>query len=230
MSDFDDEIFQQTEREIGLLILFSEILVGSSSTCHGITVIDCLTFLDTSMQALASREDVISFVKFYSVQPEMLKSIIKNALLFNQNQTSDLSRLRQLIFQFIQSLESDNDDEQEFDDAVDISFNNQKYVTQSIDTKWWENISLKSPLENVECNVCFDTFTEQSQVPKLECNHNFHKECLSVWFKTNSTCPCCRFQFPKEKSFEEEDLTSESEGVSDDESPHLFSVNIDELD
>jgi hypothetical protein len=52
------------------------------------------------------------------------------------------------------------------------------------------------------CPVCIDTISV-NEVPEedkkkhrkkivLECNHDFHHECLSAWLKQSMTCPICR--------------------------------------
>ena len=48
--------------------------------------------------------------------------------------------------------------------------------------------------ENI-CSVCMEKFEE---IIELECNHNFHKECLYIWLTVdintirNKKCPLCR--------------------------------------
>jgi hypothetical protein len=35
-------------------------------------------------------------------------------------------------------------------------------------------------------------------VAKLQCNHYFHIDCITPWFKSHVTCPVCRSEIPKE--------------------------------
>lgn len=43
------------------------------------------------------------------------------------------------------------------------------------------------------CYICFDTKEESINITKLECSHQFHKECLETHFETNNKiCPMCR--------------------------------------
>ncbi len=40
-----------------------------------------------------------------------------------------------------------------------------------------------------KCPICFN----ESELVTLQCNHSFHKNCITRWFKTGKlTCPCCR--------------------------------------
>ncbi|KAI3692066.1 hypothetical protein L6452_31875 [Arctium lappa] len=50
------------------------------------------------------------------------------------------------------------------------------------------------PDENVpECAVCLSEF-EMGETGRVlpKCKHNFHTECIDMWFHSNSTCPLCR--------------------------------------
>ena len=42
------------------------------------------------------------------------------------------------------------------------------------------------------CTICLESFNDDELVEQLICNHYYHKTCIQVWFKKNSTCPLCR--------------------------------------
>ncbi|KRX09850.1 hypothetical protein PPERSA_02722 [Pseudocohnilembus persalinus] len=44
----------------------------------------------------------------------------------------------------------------------------------------------------IQCSICFDDYEENQFVRILECQHNFHKECVDDWLKQKSNCPLCR--------------------------------------
>eukprot|EP00249_Psilotum_nudum_P010939 c22861_g1_i1 orf=866-1951(+) len=45
----------------------------------------------------------------------------------------------------------------------------------------------------LECAVCLCEFKENEKGRLLpKCNHNFHIECIDMWFHSHSTCPLCR--------------------------------------
>jgi len=50
------------------------------------------------------------------------------------------------------------------------------------------------------CSICQDTLEEEEaefyKVP--DCNHIFHKRCISLWKKESPKCPCCRGPLPIE--------------------------------
>jgi hypothetical protein len=39
-----------------------------------------------------------------------------------------------------------------------------------------------------ECPICYDGVADY----KTQCNHEFHKICLTNWYNTHRTCPMCR--------------------------------------
>ncbi|XP_042475519.1 RING-H2 finger protein ATL2-like [Macadamia integrifolia] len=45
----------------------------------------------------------------------------------------------------------------------------------------------------LECAVCLSEFEEDEKGRLLpKCNHNFHIDCIDMWFQSHSTCPLCR--------------------------------------
>ena len=51
---------------------------------------------------------------------------------------------------------------------------------------------LQSKLKDVECAICNDEFKEDELYKTLECNHNYHLDCILLWFNKERTCPLCR--------------------------------------
>ena len=54
------------------------------------------------------------------------------------------------------------------------------------------------------CSICQSDFEESDEIPKFDCNHLFHKECIFKWFsqkgKDNNKCPNCREELIKHSS------------------------------
>ena len=57
------------------------------------------------------------------------------------------------------------------------------------------------------CSICLNAFPDEPSAEQkkknrnLKCNHSFHTECISEWFKTSNVCPMCRdVQSPVEMS------------------------------
>lgn len=52
----------------------------------------------------------------------------------------------------------------------------------------------------MDCVICYNEITKSTGKIELSCSHNFHINCLTNWFKTQSeghieqTCPCCRHE------------------------------------
>ena len=46
---------------------------------------------------------------------------------------------------------------------------------------------------NTTCTICFDDFKLNEEIIQLECNHNYHIECIKEWLCNNSNkCPLCK--------------------------------------
>lgn len=50
--------------------------------------------------------------------------------------------------------------------------------------------------EGENCVICMSENPCDGHVA-LPCGHSFHYPCISSWLQSQSTCPVCRFQFPK---------------------------------
>ncbi|KAL8130490.1 hypothetical protein V2J09_019645 [Rumex salicifolius] len=47
--------------------------------------------------------------------------------------------------------------------------------------------------EITECAVCLGAFNEAETLRLIpSCGHVFHADCVDVWLRSHSTCPCCR--------------------------------------
>ncbi|RZC46926.1 hypothetical protein C5167_039877 [Papaver somniferum] len=46
----------------------------------------------------------------------------------------------------------------------------------------------------LECVVCLSEFEDEDVLRQLPtCLHSFHKDCIDIWFVSQSTCPVCRY-------------------------------------
>ncbi len=50
------------------------------------------------------------------------------------------------------------------------------------------------PINN--CSICLENITKN--LKKLECNHQFHLNCIDQWVKKSNTCPLCRTPIEKQ--------------------------------
>jgi hypothetical protein len=52
-----------------------------------------------------------------------------------------------------------------------------------------------------DCNICIECFNKGNIIIKLNCSHEFHKDCIKKWLCDNSTkCPVCRVEVAKGKA------------------------------
>ena len=45
-----------------------------------------------------------------------------------------------------------------------------------------------------DCIICLNSFKQGDKALILPCIHIFHTDCIKNWFKTQNTCPICKFQ------------------------------------
>ncbi|CAL1541825.1 unnamed protein product [Lymnaea stagnalis] len=51
-----------------------------------------------------------------------------------------------------------------------------------------------------QCNICLTDYEHGDRMRNLPCKHDFHKDCVDQWLKTNATCPICRAEVKKKRS------------------------------
>ena len=56
-------------------------------------------------------------------------------------------------------------------------------------------IKLHKDKSDEKCVICYDNFTTDSIIRKMNCEHIYHIECIDKWFETKKFCPLCRKQF-----------------------------------
>ena len=53
--------------------------------------------------------------------------------------------------------------------------------------------NLKTCATSEKCMICLSE--DDGKKYALQCGHTFHPHCVLHWFRSNKTCPCCRFQY-----------------------------------
>jgi hypothetical protein len=56
----------------------------------------------------------------------------------------------------------------------------------------------KLPEDKKDCIICMSTFEHGEKVSTLPCLHIYHSQCIKDWFKSNSTCPVCKYKITNE--------------------------------
>ena len=104
-----------------------------------------------------------------------------NLLSFLSNHTNDFqfNNLVNIIMSFESGLHGNPPASQRaIDNLPKIEINN-------------ENIN---KFKDITCNICLEGFGIGNIVRVLECNHEFHENCIITWLKTRNTCPVCRHE------------------------------------
>jgi hypothetical protein len=55
----------------------------------------------------------------------------------------------------------------------------------------------KLPPEKKDCVVCLNKYETKEKVLILPCTHMFHTNCIKDWFKSQNTCPICKFKLDR---------------------------------
>jgi hypothetical protein len=74
--------------------------------------------------------------------------------------------------------------------STPIVYNLKKICENCINTDILSSISDISEHVNGECSICYSEYKDK--ISKLNCNHIYHKECISPWALKSNTCPLCR--------------------------------------
>ncbi len=77
---------------------------------------------------------------------------------------------------------------------------NDSSVDRGVDTRLLDQLPIRKfnsnecGSNNKECSVCIESFKNGDDVMCLPCFHTYHKNCITPWLKTKSTCPVCKHQ------------------------------------
>ena len=50
----------------------------------------------------------------------------------------------------------------------------------------------------IPCAICMKDYEENDRILITPCEHNYHFECISDWFRKHNQCPICKFRIVKE--------------------------------
>ena len=101
------------------------------------------------------------------------------SFLSNHNNDSQFNNLINIIMSFESSLHGNPPASQRaIDNLPKIEINKDNY----------------NKFKDITCNICLEGFTEGNVLRVLECNHEFHENCIITWLKQRNTCPVCRHE------------------------------------
>ena len=79
------------------------------------------------------------------------------------------------------------------------NFTNSKKVIADTELIKLKHITFKKEDEinsNIECPIMYYEFSENEEIIKLPCQHNYNKDAILKWLNEEShTCPICRYEF-----------------------------------
>ena len=114
---------------------------------------------------------------------------------FNVSLNTHTNLVESLFDILNQSLENTLNNFDNFD-----NFDNLEDVKVTLSEEEFDKLEIPkdiSLLQNKQCNICLDDFSEDDfnakTLIKLKCNHIYHRCCLKTWLTKQSTkCPVCR--------------------------------------
>lgn len=56
------------------------------------------------------------------------------------------------------------------------------------------SINKNNIIETNICSICLGNFEAGDEVRLLLCQHEFHKQCIDQWLRSNAICPTCKNQ------------------------------------
>jgi hypothetical protein len=119
---------------------------------------------------------------------------------------------------------------------------NKKKVIANTELNKLQHITFKKEHElhsNIECPIMCYEFSENEEIIKLPCQHNYNKDAILKWLKQEShTCPICRYEFEykeisnvkdEDEDNEDEDEDNEDEDNSDEDNSLNNYISVDEF-
>lgn len=135
-------------------------------------------------------DDVISNAELYTHLTTSLdmenEDLLFNLLYFSQKDNQPVGNIGAMFNSAIEetvALHSENNTPYKLKPLPDDVINDLKY----------EIYNDNDGNNNNDCLVCRDVVENGAEIIKIpSCLHSFHKECVSKWFKYQSSCPICR--------------------------------------
>lgn len=64
---------------------------------------------------------------------------------------------------------------------------------------------------NASCPITFESFTKESKITIMPCNHGFNTDALQEWLKESNVCPICRYELHSSEISYAQDNTQNEE-------------------
>jgi len=69
-------------------------------------------------------------------------------------------------------------------------YNSNSFMNRYVVNAYSRNTRINTH-EEVQCSICMEMI-ERTDKKTLNCNHDFHTDCVNRWLTSNNTCPLCR--------------------------------------
>ncbi len=149
----------------------------------------------------ADDDDVIANAELYTHLTTSLdmenEDLLFNLLYFSQKDNQPIGNIGTMFNSAIEetvALHSENNTPYKLKPLPDNVINDLKYeIFNGIDDDDDDINNNYNYNNNNDCLVCRDVIEKGAEIIKIpSCLHSFHKECVSKWFKYQSSCPICR--------------------------------------
>lgn len=118
-----------------------------------------------------------------------------NSLSNNDETVEDFNNNLNTLVDFLNILIDTNIENEETIPIGDEEIRNETMTLEQVNSIPCQRFS-ELELENKcseSCSICQESYENEDNIIKLECNHIFHKECLENWLLNyNCVCPICR--------------------------------------
>lgn len=81
--------------------------------------------------------------------------------------------------------------DESFEESNSIDSNN---ISKNDHVEKLKNLKKIKLEEDADCIICMEKIQKNKNVYQINCNHKFHKHCLSNWLKEKFECPVCRHE------------------------------------
>ncbi|RDD41003.1 E3 ubiquitin-protein ligase ZNRF3 [Trichoplax sp. H2] len=80
------------------------------------------------------------------------------------------------------------------------------------DNSDYSHTTTRVAVDEPTCPICLETFLSGEDIRITPCQHEFHKNCVDLWFEENYTCPLCKSNI-LEKVFKKLQIEHTTNGV-----------------
>ncbi|KAL2520928.1 RING/U-box superfamily protein [Forsythia ovata] len=69
---------------------------------------------------------------------------------------------------------------------------NEESILRRLKQRKYVDVRTQGQVESEPCCICQEEYKDEDDLGKLECGHDFHKECIKQWLMHKNICPICK--------------------------------------